>query len=134
MQNTINLPRTQWIQIKSEEALFLSFGVFIFMRFIWNIRATYALSFYRSQNGLCISKFVLDQKFIYILCQTKRWFAFSKTGAHIGTKVFEEALIKCSQIFGLTQNIWTGTKHVATCKRTRHYYFIKIGARSYENA
>ena len=27
---------------------------------------------------------------------------------------------KCSQIFGLTQKIWTGTKHFATCKRTRH--------------
>ena len=37
-----------------------------------------------------------------------------------GTKVFEEALnSKYSQIFGLTQTFWTGTKHFATCKRTR---------------
>ena len=27
-----------------------------------------------------------------ILCQTKRWFAFSKIGFCAGTKVFEEAL------------------------------------------
>ena len=27
-----------------------------------------------------------------ILCQTKRWFAFSKVGSCAGTKVFEEAL------------------------------------------
>ena len=26
---------------------------------------------------------------------------------------------KCSQIFGLAQKIWTGTKHFGTCKRTR---------------
>jgi hypothetical protein len=26
-----------------------------------------------------------------------------------------------SSIFGLAQNIWTGTKHFVTCKRTRHY-------------
>ena len=27
---------------------------------------------------------------------------------------------KCKQIFGLSQKIWTGTKHFGTCKRTRH--------------
>ena len=26
----------------------------------------------------------------------------------------------CKYIFGPTQKIWTGTKHFATCKRTRH--------------
>ena len=26
----------------------------------------------------------------------------------------------CKYIFGLTQKIWTGKKHFATCKRTRH--------------
>ena len=26
---------------------------------------------------------------------------------------------KCSQIFGVAQKIWTGTKHFGTCKRTR---------------
>ena len=30
---------------------------------------------------------------------------------------------KCSQIFGLVQNIWTSTKHFVTCKRTRHSCF-----------
>ena len=47
-----------------------------------------------------------------ILCQTKRWMAFSKISFWRGTK--------CSQIFGLAQNIWTSTKHFGTCKRTRH--------------
>ena len=37
MQNTLNLTRTQWVEINSEEALFLFFGVFVFMRFIWDI-------------------------------------------------------------------------------------------------
>ena len=46
-----------------------------------------------------------------ILCQTKRWFAFSKIGFCAGTK--------CSQIFGLAQKIWTGKKHFGTCERTR---------------
>ena len=39
-----------------------------------------------------------------ILCQTKRWFAFSEIGFCACKKVFEEALnalTKCSQIFGL---------------------------------
>ena len=45
-----------------------------------------------------------------ILCQTKRWFAFSKIGFCAGTKVFEEALnaVKCLgwlEKFGLAQNI-----------------------------
>ena len=53
-----------------------------------------ALSFYRSQNVLGWSKFfVPEQKFICILCQIKRWFAFSKTVFSAGRKVFEEALI-----------------------------------------
>ena len=55
-----------------------------------------------------------------ILCQTKRWFAFSRIGFCASTKVFEEALCKCSHIFVLAQNIWTSTKHFGTCKRTRH--------------
>ena len=78
----------------------------------------YALSFYRSQNVLCRSKFfVLDQKFIYILCQSqtccaqpKRWFAFSTIGFCAGTKVVEEALnavkfLGCLKKFGPAQNI-----------------------------
>ena len=54
-----------------------------------------------------------------ILCQTKIWFAFSNIGFCAGTKVFEEEL-KFNSIFGLAQNICTGTKHFGTCKRTRH--------------
>jgi hypothetical protein len=69
---------------------------FFFLDWIWIVSVPLimnALSFYRSQNVLCQSKFfVSDQKFIYILCQTKRWFAFSKIGSCAGTKVFEEAL------------------------------------------
>ena len=53
----------------------------------------YALSFYRSQNVLCWYKFFEPAlKFIYILCHTKIWFAFSKIGFSASTKVFEEAL------------------------------------------
>ena len=52
-----------------------------------------ALSFYMFRNVLGWSKsFVPDQKSIYVLCQTKRRFAFSKIGFCAGTKVFEEAL------------------------------------------
>ena len=87
-----------------------------------------ALSFYRSQNVLGWSKFfVPDQKFIYIivavtniLCQTKRWFAFSKNWFLCRHKSFWRGT-KCSQIFVLAQKIWTSTKHFGTCKRTRHY-------------
>ena len=31
---------------------------------------------------------------------------------------------KCSQIFGLTQKIWTSTKFFETCKRTRHSFYF----------
>ena len=45
-----------------------------------------------------------------ILCQTKRWFAFSKIGFCGGKKVFEEALnaikfLDCLKTFGPAQNI-----------------------------
>ena len=44
------------------------------------------------------------------LCQTKRWFAFSKNGFCAGTKVFEEALdavkfLGCLKKFGPAKNI-----------------------------
>ena len=54
-----------------------------------------------------------------ILCRTKRWFAFSKIGFLCRHKSFWGGT-KYSQIFGLVQKIWTGTKHFATWKRTRH--------------
>ena len=45
-----------------------------------------------------------------ILCQTKRWFAFSKIGFYAGTKDFEEALNAVKLLgqlkkFGPAQNI-----------------------------
>ena len=36
-------------------------------------------------------------------------------------KMFVTGTIR-KQIFGPTQNIWTGTKHFGTCKRTRHKF------------
>ena len=62
---------------------------------------TNALFFYGPQNVLEWSKFFVPiQRFIYILqvavsnilCQTKRWFEFSKIGFCASTKVFEEAM------------------------------------------
>ena len=75
-----------------------------------------------AQKVLCRSKyFVPDQKFIYILCQTKRWFAFSKLVFCASTKVFEETLNTVKFLGWLKQfGFWTGTKHFGTCKRTSH--------------
>ena len=68
---------------------------------------SHALSFYRSQNVLGWSKFfVPDQKCIYILYQSQKFCARQKDDLHTN--------------HGLAQNIWTGTKHFGTCKRTRH--------------
>ena len=51
--------------------------------FIFSILKTYALSFYRTQNVLCRSKFfVSDQKFIYILCQSQTFCARQKDDLH----------------------------------------------------
>ena len=52
--------------------------------------------------------FVPDKKMI---CIQKNWFLCRHKSFRRGTK--------CSQIFELTQKIWPGTKHFATCKRTR---------------
>ena len=47
------------------------------------------LSFYRSQNVLCQSKFyVFDQKFIYILCQPQTFCAKQKDDLHSVKLVF----------------------------------------------
>ena len=49
--------------------------------------------FYAGPNFLCPSKIYLHiVPVTNILCQTKRWFAFSKIVFCAGTKVFEEAL------------------------------------------
>ena len=52
------------------------------------------------------------------LCQTIRWFSYSKFSFCAGTKLFG-AVSKFNSIFGLAQNIWTGTKHFGSCRRTR---------------
>ena len=76
------------------------------------------MSFYRSQNVLCQSTFFVSDQIFFsfivqvtnILCQTKRWFAFSRIGFCAGTKVFEEALNAVKFLgwlkkFRLAQNI-----------------------------
>ena len=61
-----------------------------------------------------------------ILCQTKRWLAFSKIGFCGSTKVFEEAL-NAVKFLGWLKKIWTGTKHFGTCKRTRQKFLLFRG-------
>ena len=47
------------------------------------VLSIYALSFYRSQNVLCRSKFSVSvQKFIYILCQSQTFCARPKDDLH----------------------------------------------------
>ena len=78
-----------------------------------------------------------------ILCQTKRWFAFSKIGFLCQYKSFWRGT-KCSQIFRLAQKIWTSTKRFGTCKRTRHKsllpyyiycacYLIELSANTFDS-
>ena len=87
----------------------------------------YVLVLLQVQNVLGWSKcFVPDQKFIYILWQSKRWFAFSKSGFCAGTKVFEEALNAVKFLgwlkkFGLAQNILELVKGQGISS-----YFIRI--------
>ena len=75
-------------------------------------------TFWACSNFLC-HKY---QKLIYILCQTKRWVSYSKFSFCAGTKLFGVAL-KFYSIFGLAQNIWTGTKHFGSCRRTRQPFY-----------
>ena len=61
-------------------------------------------------NVLCRTKNLFTYCASHILCQTKRWFAFSKIGFCAGTKVFEEALNAVKFLgwlkkFGPAQNI-----------------------------
>ena len=86
----------------------------------------YALSFYRSQMFCAGPKIYLHiVPVTNILCQTKRWFALSKISFCTGTKVFWRGF-KCSQIFGLVKNIWTGTKHLGPVKGQGIVYFDPI--------
>ena len=57
-----------------------------------NLGGTSALSFHRSQNVLCWSKFfVPDQKFIYILWQSQTFCARQKDDLHSVKLVFVPA-------------------------------------------
>ena len=58
--------------------------------------------------------FAPDKK---VICIQQHWFLCLHKSFWRGTK--------CSQIFGLTQKIWTGTKYFGTCKRTRHESFYR---------
>ena len=88
--------------------------------FSWN-----ALSFYGSQtfwagsNFLCIPR--NDLHIVPVpnfLCQTKRWFSYSKFSFCASTKLFGGAL-KFNSIFGLASNIWRSKKYFGSCRRTR---------------
>ena len=64
-----------------------------------------------------------DQKFIYILCQTKRWFSFIKINFCARTKGFEEALIAVKFLgwlkkFGPAQNVLGPVEGHGTYKRS----------------
>ena len=90
-----------------------------------------ALSFYSSvpkKFGLVHIFFVRPKIYLHIvpvtniLCQTKRWFAFSKIGFCAGTKVFEEALnavkfLSWLKKFGPAQNILVPVDVVGRVKK-----------------
>ena len=92
----------------------------------------YDLSFYRTQNVLGWSEyFVPDQKFIYILWQSQTFCARKKDGLHsvkliLGQHKSFWRSTKCSQIFGLAQKIWIGTKYFWTYQRTMESFSNKL--------
>ena len=90
----------------------------------------FALSFYRSQNVLCWSKcFVLDQKSIYILCQSQTFCARQIDDLHSDlcdvTKVFEDALYAV-KFFGLAQKVWNAKKKLGLVKGQGIVWFTVI--------
>ena len=58
---------------------------------------------------------------INLLCQTKRWFTFSKFGFCASTKFFEPALNAIQ--FLVYSKTFTSTKYFRTCRRTRHKFW-----------
>ena len=65
-----------------------------------------------------------DQKFIYKLWQSQKFCARQKDDLHLVNSVLVSAkknrvALNAVQFFGLAQNIWTGPKHLGTCRRTR---------------
>ena len=95
----------------------------------WERISTNASSLYRFQN-IFFAGPKINIHFVpvlNILCHTKRWFTFSKSG-FVPAQNFWKGT-KCNYYtFGLAQNIWNGTKHFWTCRRTRH----KVVPWSYE--
>ena len=85
------------------------------------------MSFYRSQNVLCRSKFfVSDQKFTYILCQSQTFCVIPKNDLY-SVKLFFVLAQKFLKRHNMQSNFWNGSKHLdrhkthfGTCKRTRH--------------
>ena len=63
-----------------------------------------------------------------ILCETIRWFAFSKIVFLCRHKSFWRV-----KFFGWLKRILTGKKHFGTCKRTRHKSLIPWGPNSNSN-
>ena len=74
--------------------------------------------FWAGQNFCAEPKFDFQiVPVLNFLCQTKRWFLFSKFSFCASTKKFWRGT-KCYIL-----NFWSGPKHVGTCERTRHKYF-----------
>ena len=71
--------------------------------------------FWVGPNFLCQTKYW----FRYVLCRFQTYCARPKDNFHSVNFVFVPAL---NEIWFLAKpkNIWTGTKHFGTCKRTRH--------------
>ena len=93
--------------------------------------SSYALSFYRSQNVLCQSKFFEPAHLTAFSASSKTFVPSQKpillnaNHLFVWHKIFVTATI-CKWIFGLAQKIWTSPKHFGTCKRTRHKPVVKM--------
>ena len=75
--------------------------------------------------------FCARPKFIFILWQSQTFCARQKDDLHSVKLVFVPHKsfwrgTKYSQIFGLVQKFWTGTKRFGTLKRTRHEWIKNI--------
>ena len=132
-----NLNRVQWYASVSVPAE-LSNGHYWFLPVLWHVLVmvglmvsktleTNALLFYRFQNVLCWSKFFEPAKNLTAFSASSKTFVpaqkpilLNANHLFVRHKMFVTGT-KCSQLFGLAQKNWTGTKHFGTCKRTRHY-------------
>ena len=74
--------------------------------------------------------FIPDKILVHILCQFQTFCAKPKDDFHSVNSVFVPARkfwssTKCNSISGLAQNIWSGTKHFGTCRRTSALSFYR---------